>query len=561
MMARKQRNDLEPRAVIQALRRSGDEQLPPEEAFELVRSVRGLSGDADKILDRFFSREVLALRRALEIQKETYAELQAVVEKVTGRPHHPAIYGGPAESESGDGAIVWYGNTWRIVNLAEEVDPSTLECGDWVVLGPELNVLLKRIDVPPPATGETGSYERHIPGGDIVLRHRDEEVIVRPADRLEADSLEAGDTVRWDRAAGIAFDRLERSQGESLFLEDTPEETFADVRGLEEQVLRLKRAVALGLEHREIAEKYGLRRRGGITLAGPSGCGKTLAGRATANFIAGLTPSGESRFMYVKPGALHSMWYAQTEANYREAFRVARQAGEDSPEVPVLMFFDEVDAVGAARGESLVRVHDRVLQAILAELDGLTSRGNIMVIGATNRADALDPALIRPGRLGDDVIEIPRPNREAARDIFDRYLDRDVPLARGLDREEMIDAALANLYAPNGSAQLATVVLRDGAHREVRARDLISGAVIENIVNAAKERACVREIETRRKGVRLQDLLAAAAEEFNQAVRILTPANCRNHLCHLPDDVDVVSVQRPDRSRTAAREHRFLRSA
>ena len=560
-MARKSRNDIEPRAVIQALRRSGEEQLPPDEAFELVRSVRGLSGDADRILDRFFSREVLALRRALEIQKETLAELQKVVEKVTGRPHHPAIYGGPAESESGDGAIVWYGNTWRIVNLAEEVDPSTLECGDWVVLGPELNVLLSRIDVPPPATGETGSYERHIPGGDIVLRHRDEEVIVRPADRLEADELEAGDILRWDRAAGIAFDRLERSHGESLFLEDTPQETFADVRGLDEQVLKLKRAVALGHEHREVAERYGLRRRGGITLVGPSGCGKTLAGRATANFIAGLTPSGQSRFMYVKPGALHSMWYAQTEANYREAFRIARQAGEDDPDVPVLMFFDEVDAVGAARGESLVRVHDRVLQAILAELDGLTSRGNIMVIGATNRADALDPALIRPGRLGDDVIEFPRPNREAARDIFDRYLDRDVPLAKGCERDEMIDAALANLYAPNGSAQLATVVLRDGAQREVRARDLISGAVIENIVNAAKERACVREIETSRSGVRLEDLLTAAADELDQAVRILTPANCRNHLCHLPDDVDVVSVQRADRGRVAAREHRFLRSA
>jgi proteasome-associated ATPase len=560
-MARKNRHDIEPRAVIQALRRSGEEQLPPDEAFELVRSVRGLSGDADRILDRFFSREVPALRRALEIQKETIAELQEVVEKVTGRPHHPAIYGGPAESESGDGAVVWYGNTWRIVNLAEEVDPSMLECGDWVVLGPELNVLLDRIDVPPPATGETASYERHVPSGDIVLRHRDEEVIVRPADRLEVEELEAGDVVRWDRAAGIAFDRLERSHGESLFLEDTPQETFADVRGLEEQVLKLKRAVALGLEHREVAERYGLRRRGGITLAGPSGCGKTLAGRATANFIAGLTPSGQSRFMYVKPGALHSMWYAQTEANYREAFRVARQAGEENPEVPVLMFFDEVDAVGAARGESLVRVHDRVLQAILAELDGLTSRGNIMVIGATNRADALDPALIRPGRLGDDVIDFPRPNREAARDIFDRYLARDVPLAKGFNREEMIDATLANLYAPNGSAQLATVVLRDGAHREVRARDLISGAVIENIVNAAKERACVREIETRRKGVRVEDLLTAAADELDQAVRILTPANCRNHLCHLPDDVDVVSVQRADRGRVAAREHRFLRSA
>lgn len=330
-MARKRQNDIEPRVVIQALRRGGDEQLPPDEAFELVRTVRALSEDSDRILDRFFSREVLALRRALEIQKETYTELQAVVDKVTGRPHHPAIFGSPAESESGDGAMVWYGNSWRIVNLDDGVDLSTLECGDWVLLGPELNVLLRRIDVPPPATGETGSYERHIPGGDIVLRHRDEEVIVRPADRLEADELEAGDIVRWDRAAGIAFDRLERSRGENMFLEDTPQETFADVRGLDEQILRIKRAVALGLEHREVAERYGLRRRGGITLVGPSGCGKTLAGRATANFTASLSQSGQSRFMYVKPGALHSMWYAQTEANYREAFRVARQAGRTTP--------------------------------------------------------------------------------------------------------------------------------------------------------------------------------------------------------------------------------------
>ena len=261
------------------------------------------------------------------------------------------------------------------------------------------------------------------------------------------------------------------------------------------------------------------------------------------------------------------MWYSQSEANYREAFRVARDAGERDPDVPVVMFFDEVDAIGGARGDSTGRVDDRVLTAFLAELDGLESRGNVLVVCATNRRDSLDPALLRPGgRLGDIILEVPRPNRRAAREIFARHLPAGIPLA-GHDgnsryedaRYDLIDSALARIYAPNGHGELATLTMRDGKRRSVMPNDLVSGAVIANIARRAIERACMREVDGGASGVMLTDVLGAVAAECETAARALTPANCRRFLEGLPQDVDVVRVEHV--SAPSRRAYRYLRIA
>jgi proteasome-associated ATPase len=463
-------------------------------------------------------------------------------------------------------ALVGVAGGRRLLNFAPGVEAAGFAVGDSVVLGAEQNIVVAKAPSPVMTSGETATFDRFIDDRRIVIRARDEEFVVDAADSLRAAGLRAGDIVRWDRVLCLAFDKVERSQGRHLFLDDTPPETFAAVGGLDAQIAELQRTIRMHYAHGATVRRYGLRRRSAVLLAGPPGTGKTLIARALANWLAQLSPAGRSRFMNVKPGSLHSMWYAQSEANYREAFRVAREAGEENPDVPVVMFFDEIDSVGGARGDALSRVDDRVLTAFLAELDGLESRGNVLVVCATNRRDALDPALLRAGgRLGDIVLDVPRPKRAAGRDIFARHLPAAIPYrsdekgSPAASRDAMIEAAVSRIYDPNGLGELCTLKFRDGKTRAVVPADLVSGAVIANIARRAIEQACLRDVERGDTGVSLGDVLDAIDMEFESTVRVLTPHSCRRILDGLPQDVDVVRIER--RVSTARRTHRYLRIA
>jgi proteasome-associated ATPase len=497
---------------------------------------------------------------ALSSLQEVHGELRELVGKLTAPPYFPAVFLRAANAANIQGALVQTDVDRRVVQWGDGISPEELLPGDEVYLTHERNCLVAKADGQDLSSGEVAAFSRCIGDGRLVLRSRDEEVVALPTASLRGVELKAGEGVRFDRSRGLAFERIEASRGEEYFLEATPSDSFDEIGGLDREIETLKRLLTLHMFHAETAGKYQLRRKKAVLMEGPPGNGKTKMARATCAWLASLAPSGRSHFINVKPGALNSMWYGATEARYREIFRVAREAAAAAPDVPVVMFWDEIDAIGSSRGESLQRIDDRMLNAFMAELNGLEERGNIVILSATNRRDALDPALVRPGRLGDLVLYFPQPNRQAARAILDRHLPAGIPYAANGEgpaaaREALLDLAVGRIFAQNRETELANLTLRDGKQRLVRASELVSGAHLEAIAQAAVERACVREAEGGPEGVSPADMEAAVSDFFQATPRGLTPRNARNYLRDLPQDVDVVRVDLVERK--VAHPHRY----
>jgi proteasome-associated ATPase len=555
--------DIQTAMHMQLLQSTGEGAPSIEEKQGMLAEIRNRSADASDHIDRHLLGQLEKLASGLQEAKNSQKELHSIIDNLTAPPWHPAILLGLEETAFGKAALVLHGGIRRIVNISGDIDSASLVVGDEVLLGSKLNVIMARSPYSSPASGQTAVFERYTPDRRLVLKVRDEELIVYPSGSLSEVELHNGDEIRYDSAAWLAFERIERSKGEHLFLEETPQETFEDIGGLGPQVNELQRSILLHFYHRDIVMRYHSQRKKAVLLFGPAGTGKTLMAKALANWLAQLSKSGNSRFINVKPASLNSMWYGESEANYRKIFQLAREAGEREPEVPVVIFFDEVDAVAATRGGSIHRIDDRVLNAFMAELNGLEDRGNIMIVSATNRLDSLDPAVTRTGRLGDLVLKIPRPNRTAARDIFCKHLRSDIPYAsNGHDpavaRELIIQSAISRIYSPNGDGELATITFRDGKTRAVHARDLINGAEIAKIARTAIESACLREAENGPGGVTLEDMLSGISGYLETATQGLTPANCRHYLDDLPQDTDVVRVD--SAQRRVRRPHEYLNS-
>ena len=518
-----------------------------EEKIRLARYIRSHAVETAEQLDRFLIEQITTWRASLDEAQEHQQQLEAMFEKLTSPPWYPAVFLGLAPMGDSQAAMVAQGNVWSIVRIGDEVDPYSLQVGDEVLLNGERNVVIGKSARFHDA-GEVASFDRHTGDGRIVIKHRDEEKVVWPSGQLSRTELKQGDLVRWNHSALVAFEKIEQAQNSSLLLEEIPDITFNDIGGLGSQIRNLLRSLKLHIHHPEIARKYRLRQKKSVLLVGPPGTGKTMIAKALANWLKDVSRSNRVRFMNITPGSLRSMWYGESERQYREAFRIAREMGREEPEVPVVMFFDEVDSIGAVRGSSINNIDDRVMPALMAELDGMEDRGNIMVVAATNRRDTIDPALLRPGRLGDLVLEVPRPDAKAAREIFAKHVDgREVYTRQGQNQQsarlEMIEAAVAKIYSPNSDNELATIIFRDGNRRVVRASDLVSGASIENIVEAAANLSGEREIEEGSSGLHLFDLMTAIASEFESLAGALAPENCHAHLTALPRSVGVVSVE------------------
>ena len=544
--------------VFQRLGESGPGALSLTEQFALVVRTRERMPENSAALDQWMLSQLRELKRGLTDAQAQQERLKKLHENLTSPPWYAAVF--LRADETSSRAVVAYQNTPRVVAVAEGVDIQTFSTGDDVLLTHDLNLLLQKLTPSVTRACEVAEFQQLLPDGRLVLKTRDAEIVVHAAGELEPSVLARGDRLRWDSALALAFERLPRPTGSNFFLAETPSDSFADIGGLDTEILRLTRAIGLHMKYPELVARYGLKRVGAALLVGPPGTGKTMLARGLARWLADES-GGRSRFLYVKPGALHSMWWGESEANYRELFRVARECGSADPRVPVVLFFDEIDSIGTTRGvNAFQQVGDRVVTSFMEELDGFLGRGNVFVVAATNRREALDPALLREGRLGDLVLEIPRPTMSAARAILDRHFNKSAPYTSEVQtsdaRKDVIETAVSQLYAPNGAGEIAVITFRDGTRRPVQARDLISGAMLAGIARGATERACNRELEHDDTGIRRSDVLDAIVDELSSAVSALTPYNCHTHIAGLPQDLAVVRVE--PTSRPPRRPHRFL---
>ena len=552
-MARRAETNTAVGSMLERICSAGESGLPFDERLMMLTQLRAASNEIATATDRYLMERILRQQEAISSVQDEHAKLRSLIDSLTAPPLHTATLLAKVDSPGVRGVLVHAGeNERRVVQLGEGLEANDLSVGDEVFLSHERNFVVARSCSLGHVAGEIATYSRTLADGRLVLRSRDEEVIVLPNKSLQGAVLKQGDGVRFSRSAGIAFEKVEQARGESYFLEATPTDTFRDIGGLDREIEQIKQMITLHKLHPEKARQYRLRPKRSILLTGRPGNGKTKLARATCNWVAGMSKSGKARFVGIKPGELSSMWHGASESAYRRLFAAAREASLEDPDIPVIIFIDEVDSIGSVRGEGINKIDDKIQACVISELDGLIDRGSVLVMSATNRADSLDPAMIRAGRLGDLILEIPPPNRKGAHAVLNCYLPEDIPYAsshsgQASAREELLQLAVGQLFAENGDTELAHLTLRDGKRRLIRAADLLNGASLQSIALSALERAVLRDDEGGPAGVSAADISAAISDYLVAAAKPLTPRNARNYIQDLPQDVDVTSVDLVER--------------
>lgn len=490
--------------------------------------------------------------------EETRKAQEQFIEKLRQAPWQPATFLRLIPGTEGQ-ALVATDRGRLVPILGPGVDPTSLRCGSSVFLNRDQNVLL---EVAPemPHSGQVGLFSRFHDGRIVIQGAADEEYVVEAPAELR-EGLKKGDRVLYSPESRVAWEEVEKPDEQDYLLAETPDVTFDDIGGLDEVLEEIFDEIDLQFFHTDLVKLYQLKPAKGAMFCGPPGVGKTMTAKALANHLAQLHGVA-AKFLNVRPGMHRSMWYGKTEENVRELFGQARRlaAGENCF---VCMFFDDIDHLGA-RGDSISTVIDsRVLPAFLHEIDGLEALDRVLLIGATNRPDLLDEALLRSGRFGDKIFRIPRPGREAAREIFRKHLVPELPFyANGNGSEgaaeAMIEAALTAIYSPNGEGYtLATLTFRDGSRKPLIAPQVMSGALIANAVREAKQRSCRRALRGGPVGITATDLLTAIDRELSSIAQRLKPGPALYQMLDLPQDLDVVKVE-VHPSRKEPRSYEYL---
>ncbi|MFN0029326.1 MAG: proteasome ATPase [Acidimicrobiales bacterium] len=490
------------------------------------------------------------LTYTLREAREQISALREEVDKLT-RP--PSAYGTYMGANEDDGTVdVFSGGRKMRVALHPDIDVETLERGAEVVLNESLNVVLAR---QAERSGEVVTLKEVLADGlrAMISGRADEERVAEISSSLRGEKLRSGDTLLMDPRSGLLLEKLPRPEVEELVLEEVPDVSYADVGGLDSQIEQITDAVELPFVHRELFADYKLPAPKGILLYGPPGCGKTLIAKAVANSLAKKVAevSGDAKarsyFLNIKGPELLNKYVGETERQIRLVFQRAREKSEEG--WPVIVFFDEMESLFRTRGSGISSdIESTIVPQLLAEIDGVETLKNVIVIGASNREDLIDPAILRPGRL-DVKIKIERPGQDAARQIFARYLTEDLPLdegalsAAGGDRaktlQTMIDATVVEMYRDDEANQFLEVTYQNGDREIMYFKDFSSGAMIENIVRRAKKLAIKRLIGGGHGGIGLEDLIAAIHQEYKEHEDLPNTTN--------PDDWAKISGKKGER--------------
>jgi len=489
------------------------------------------------------------LSYTLRESREHIASLRDEVEKLTQPPSGYGVIVGKNDDSTVD--ILTSGRKMR-VTVHPEIDFDGLERGAEVVLNESFNVVKVRS---PEAIGEVVHLKEVLEDGvrAVVTGRGDDERVCELADSIRGTLLRNGDLLRMDPKSNLLLERLSQPEVEHLLLEEVPDISYADIGGLDSQIEQIADAVELPFLYGDLFAEHQLPAPKGILLYGPPGCGKTLIAKAVANSLAkkvSLANGGEkakSYFINIKGPELLNKYVGETERQIRLVFQRAREKSEEG--WPVIVFFDEMDSMFRTRGTGISSdMESTIVPQLLAEIDGVEGLRNVIVIGATNREDLIDPAILRPGRL-DVKIRIERPDEKAARQIFARYLTNELPISSTTIEQyggstevavsEMIEATVSEMYRQDEENRFLEVTYQNGDRDVMYFKDFSSGAMIENIVRRAKKLAIKRLIAGGERGINLEDLKLSIRQEFKEHEDLPNTTN--------PDDWAKISGKKGER--------------
>ncbi|RMI44610.1 proteasome ATPase [Streptomyces triticirhizae] len=547
-----------------------------------IRSGRGSDDQARQIAD--LEQEITVLRRKLadsprhtRILEERIVELQtnlagvsaqnerlastlreardqivALKEEVDRLAQPPSGFGVfLAANEDGTADIFTGGRKLR-VNVSPGLELAELRRGQEVMLNEALNIVAA---MEFENAGDIVTLKEVLEDGEraLVVGHTDEERVVKLAEPLMASTLRAGDALLLEPRSGYVFEVVPKSEVEELVLEEVPDIDYTRIGGLGGQIELIRDAVELPYLYPDLFREHELRPPKGVLLYGPPGCGKTLIAKAVANSLAKKVaevtgkPAGKSFFLNIKGPELLNKYVGETERHIRLVFQRAREKASEG--TPVIVFFDEMDSLFRTRGSGVSSdVENTIVPQLLSEIDGVEGLENVIVIGASNREDMIDPAILRPGRL-DVKIKIERPDAEAARDIFSKYLTPRLPLHDDDLGEHqgnaeaaidgMIQTVVEQMYAETEENRFLEVTYANGDKEVLYFKDFNSGAMIQNIVDRAKKMAIKDFLDHQQKGIRVSHLISACVDEFKENEDLPNTTN--------PDDWARISGKKGER--------------
>ncbi len=538
--------------------------LLEERLRETEASVASVTGQNERLAD--------TLREARD-------QIVALKEEVNRLAQPPSGFGVFLEACEDGTADVFTGGRKMRVSVSPAVELDKLRPGQEVVLNEALNVVIAQGYE---TVGEVVMLKELLEDGDraLVISHADEERVVRLAEPLRDSVLRAGDSLLLEPRSGYVYERIPKAEVEELILEEVPDITYSDIGGLGSQIVQIRDAVELPYLHADLFREHQLRPPKGVLLYGPPGCGKTLIAKAVANSLAKQVAArtaaqraasgeeadpqqepgpakgakdaregkeGKSFFLNIKGPELLNKYVGETERHIRLVFQRAREKASEG--MPVIVFFDEMDSIFRTRGSGVSSdVENTIVPQLLSEIDGVEGLENVIVIGASNREDMIDPAILRPGRL-DVKIKIERPDAEAAKDIFSKYVLTALPLhpddlaEHGSSREATVDAMIQRvverMYSETEENRFLEVTYANGDKEVLYFKDFNSGAMIENIVARAKKMAIKEFLDTGQKGMRVAHLLTACVDEFSENEDLPNTTN--------PDDWARISGKKGER--------------